>query len=136
MPFQTDNAWPAGLLTLFKNDRAKHLPFENRYCGPYNTLLNYCFRTEFTFYIASQNPPPSLSTDSCDTINFIAFNSDDEPVLIFQVKGERWAQKVGLRCRADKEMRDQYESMFGIGGTPDIWGLSASSRHFHACLLW
>lgn len=21
-------------------------------------------------------------------------------------------------------MRDQYESMFGIGGTPDIWGLS------------
>lgn len=42
--------WPAGLLTLFKNDRAKHFPFENRYYGHYNTLLNYCFGPEFTFY--------------------------------------------------------------------------------------
>lgn len=38
IPFKTDNAWPAGLLTIFDHGRAKHSTFENRY---YDKLLNY-----------------------------------------------------------------------------------------------
>lgn len=125
MSFQTDNAWPAGLLTIFEHGRAKHSTFENRYYGPYDKLLNYCFGSDFTFYVAPQNPPASDSRDTVDFIVFlVVFNSDDKPVLIVEVKDDSWAQKAELRYRADKQMRDRYGLMLDDCPTPRLWGLS------------
>ena len=65
LPFKTDNAWPAGLLTIFEHGRAKHSTF-----GPYDKLLDYCFGSGFTFYVALQRSPAS---DSRDTVDFVVF---------------------------------------------------------------
>ena len=125
MPFQTDNAWPAGLLTIFEHGRAKHSTFENRYYGPYDKLLNYCFGSEFTFYVAPQNPPARDSRDTVDFIVFlVVFNSSDKPVLIVEVKDDSWAQKAELRYRADNQMRHWYGLMLDDCPTPRLWGLS------------
>src|SRR6266545_5133675 len=43
MPFSTDNSWPAGLLNIFEICRKVNSPLENRYYGPYDKLINYCF---------------------------------------------------------------------------------------------
>ncbi|KIK04009.1 hypothetical protein K443DRAFT_94062, partial [Laccaria amethystina LaAM-08-1] len=114
-----------GLLTVFEHGRAKHSMFQNRYYGPYDKLLNYCFGSGFTFYVARQSPPAS---DSHNTVNFVVFlvvfNSDDKPVLIVGVKNDSWAQKAELRYRADKQMRDQYGLMLDDCPTPRLWGLS------------
>ena len=125
MPFQTDNAWPAGLLTIFEHGRAKPSTFENRYYGPYDKLLNYCFGSEFTFYVAPQNPP---TYDSRDAVEFIlllvVYNSNDKPVFIVEVKDDGWAQKAEPRYRADKQMRGWYNLMLDDCPTPRLWGLS------------
>ena len=76
IPTKTDNAWPAGLLTIFEHGRAKHSTF-----GPYDKLLNYCFGSGFTFYVALQRPPAS---DSRDTVDFVVFlvmlNNDGQQI--------------------------------------------------------
>jgi hypothetical protein len=131
MPFQTDNAWPAGLLTIFEHGRAKHSTFENCYYGPYDKLLNYCFGSDFTFYVAPQNPPASDSHDTVDFIVFlVVFNSDDEPVLIVEVKDDSWAQKAELRYRADKQMCDRYGLMLDDCPTPKV------SATYSTAMLW
>lgn len=89
MLFLTDNAWPTGLLTIFEQCYAKHETFKNCYYGPYDKLLNYCFESDFIFYVALQSSP---NDDSCDTINFIVFlvmfNSKKKPVLLVEVKDD------------------------------------------------
>ena len=104
MPFQSDHVWPAGLLTIFNHARAKRTTFENRYYGPYDKLLNYCFGESFTFYVAPQN-----RDDSRDTVVFlVVFDNNDRPVMIVQVKDDSWAEKSELRYRADDQMRGRY----------------------------
>ena len=82
---QTDNIWPAGLLTIFEHKRGAS-SLENRYYGPYDKLLNYCFGTGFAFYVAPQNPQ---SDDSRETVHFVVvlvvFDKNDKPVLIVEV---------------------------------------------------
>ncbi len=126
MPFQQDNAWPAGLLTIFDHARAKHTTFENRYYGPYDKLLNYCFGDNFKFYIAPQSPPRDDSRDAVDFIVFlVVFDvATDRPVLMAEVKDHSWAQKAELRYRADKQMRDKYALMLDECPLPRLWGLS------------
>ena len=71
------------------------------------------------FYVAPQN---AVTSDSCDTINFVVFlvlfNSDDKPVFIVEVKDDSWAQKAVLRYHADKQMRDWYSLMLDDCPTP------------------
>ena len=125
MLFLTDNAWPAGLLTIFEQYRAKCEVFENHYYGPYDKLLNYCFRSDFTFYIAPQSPP---NDDSHDTIEFIVFlimfNSKKKPVLLVEVKDNSWAYRAELRYQADKQMHDWYDLILEVCPMPRLWGLS------------
>ena len=96
MPFQTDDTWPAGLLTIFNHARAKRTSSENRYYGPYDKLLNYCFGDSFTFYLAPQNPP----------------------------RDDSWAVKAELRYRTDVQMCDKYAVMLDDCPFPRLWSLS------------
>ena len=103
MLFLTDNTWPAGLLTIFEQCHTKHETFENYYYRSYDKLLNYCFRSNFIFYVVPQSPP---NDDSHNTINFIVFlvvfNSKKKPVLLIVVKDNSWAHKAELCYQADK----------------------------------
>ncbi|KZP29209.1 hypothetical protein FIBSPDRAFT_946859 [Athelia psychrophila] len=112
MPCQTDTTWPPGLLTIFEHSRARNTTFENRYYGPYDKLLNYCFGQSFNYYIAPQNFP---TADSRDMVDFI----------VFLVKSE-------LRSRADKQMRDRYALMLDDCPIPRLWGLSVLGTSFRA----
>ncbi|KAF8522640.1 hypothetical protein BU17DRAFT_44635 [Hysterangium stoloniferum] len=123
MSFLTDNSWPAGLVTIFDHARAKHV--ENRYYGPYDKLLNYCFGSNFTFYVAPQNPPTEKSRETVDFIVFIVvFDQNDRPVLIVEVKDDSWLEKAEYRYRADQQLRDRYRFMLHDCPTPRLWGLS------------
>jgi len=125
MSFLTDNAWPAGLLTIFEQCRAEREAFENRYYGPYDKLLNYCFGSDFTFYVAPQSPPNDDSRDAIEFVVFlVVFNSKKKPVLLVEVKDDSWAHRAELRYRADKQMHDRYDLMLEVCPTPRLWGLS------------
>lgn len=125
MPFQSDNTWPAGLITIFNHARAKRTTFENRYYGPYDKLLNYCFGESFTFYVAPQNPPRDDSRDAIDFVVFmVVFDRNDKPVLIVEVKDDSWVKKAELRYRADDQMRSRYALMLEECPLPRLWGLS------------
>jgi len=125
MPFQSDHGWPAGLLTIFNHARAKRTSFENRYYGPYDKLLNYCFGESFTFYVAPQNPPRDDSRDTVDFVVFlVVFDNNDRPVMIVEVKDDSWAEKSELRYRADDQMRGRYALMLDDCPLPRLWGLS------------
>jgi hypothetical protein len=73
MPFLTDDAWPAGLTTIFEANRSKSLiDFENEYRGAYDKLLNYCFGPDFPFYVALQTPLTTQYLGDPDPIVFFA----------------------------------------------------------------
>ncbi|KAF8882865.1 hypothetical protein BD779DRAFT_1749785 [Infundibulicybe gibba] len=62
MPFLSDTTWPTGLLEIFdicsQELESRHGDFENRYNGPYNKLLTYCFGPgSFEFFVAAQPLP-------------------------------------------------------------------------------
>ncbi|KAK2467553.1 hypothetical protein APHAL10511_000408 [Amanita phalloides] len=122
MPFQSDQTWPGGLLTIFNHARANRTSFESRYYGPYDKLLNYCFGESFTFYVAPQNPPRDGSIDF--VVFLVVFDSNDRPVLIVEVKDDSWAEKAELRYRADDQMRGRYALMLDDCPLPSLWGLS------------
>ncbi|KAG9018284.1 hypothetical protein FRB90_011614 [Tulasnella sp. 427] len=106
--FQTDESWPAGLLTIFNHARAKRPAFEYRYYGPYDKLLNYCFGDTFSFYVAPQKTPRDDSRGGIDfTSVLVVFDHNDKPVMFLEVKDDHWAQKAELRFRADGLMRDR-----------------------------
>lgn len=125
MPFHTDGHWPAGLLTIFDHARAKQSTFENRYYGPYDKLLNYCFGGNFNFYVAPQNPTRDDSRETVDsTVLLVVFDVHNKPVMIIEVKDDLWAQNAELRFRADAQMRDRYAIMLGQCPLPRLWGIS------------
>ncbi|KAK0220391.1 hypothetical protein IW262DRAFT_1384291 [Armillaria fumosa] len=124
MLLSTDTNWPEGLSTIFSICRQQNQPFEFRYYGPYDKLLNYCFDS-FRFFVALQ-PPSEL--DTSDTVNFIVFivvfNEQRQPVLIADIKDDGWASKPAFRLAADEQIRRWYDSMMPECPLPRLWGLS------------
>lgn len=127
MPFETDTTWPAGLLNIFQICRQDLQHLENRYYGPYNKLLSYCFGPEsFDFFVAPQSPPSEFSPrDTVDFIVFlVVFDRLRRPVLIAEIKDDAWANKADLRSKADEQVRQRYDSMLNDCPLPHLWGLS------------
>jgi hypothetical protein len=125
MPFSTDNSWPAGLLNIFEICRKVNSPLENRYYGPYDKLINYCFGDSFTFFVAPQHPPDNATKESIDFIVFlVVFDTLRRPVLIAEVKDDSWASNPGLRLEADEQLRRRYNIMLSDCPLPRLWGLS------------
>jgi len=125
MPFSTDTAWPQGLHTIFEICRQRE-PLENRYYGPYNKLLNYCFGDSFQYFVAPQSPPNDLLLH--ETVDFVVFlvvfDANRRPVLIAEIKDDGWAHRADLRYSADNQIRRRYDAMLGDCPLPCLWGLS------------
>ncbi|KAF7372030.1 hypothetical protein MVEN_00061300 [Mycena venus] len=109
MPFDTDTAWPARLITIFEVSRATLGTLEHRYYGPYDKLLNYCF-DGFDYFVAPQAPPRD---DTTETVDFV----------VYLVVMDQRRQPV-FSHRADQQMRARYDDLLYNCPLPLLYGLS------------
>jgi hypothetical protein len=130
MPFSTDVNWPQGLLNIFSDlnvSRNQKAPLESRYYGPYDRLFNYAvIEGSFTFFLAPQTAPDE--TSARDAVEFVVFmvvlNQELKPVLIVEIKDNRWANEPDKRQRADIQMHQRYDQMLANCPIPHLYGLS------------
>ena len=127
MPFSTDVNWPKGLLDIFNISRNKNAPLQSRYYGPYDRLFNYAvIEGSFTFFLAPQTAPDETSTR--DAVDFVVFmvvlNQEQKPVLIAEIKDDRWANEADKRRKADTQMRERFDQMLPNCAIPRLYGLS------------
>jgi hypothetical protein len=127
MPFSTDANWPRGLLDIFNVSRNQNTAVESRYYGPYDRLFNYTLiEGSFTFFLAPQTAPDETSPR--DAVDFVVFmvvlNQEQKPVLIADIKDDRWADEPDKRQRADTQMRQRYDQMLPNCAIPRLYGLS------------
>jgi hypothetical protein len=127
MPFSTDANWPQGLLNIFDISRNQNAPLESRYYGPYDRLFNYAMiEGSFTFFLAPQTAPDE--TSARDAVDFVVFmvilNQEQKPVLIAEIKDDKWDTKPDKRQRADTQMRQRYDQMLPTCPIPHLYGLS------------
>ena len=127
MPFSTDTNWPQGLLNIFNVSRNQNVLLKSRYYGPYDRLFNYAvIEGSFTFFLAPQTAPDD--TSARDAVDFVVFmvvlNQEQKPVLIADIKDDRWANEPDKRQRADAQMRQLYDQMLRNCPIPRLYGLS------------
>jgi hypothetical protein len=132
MPFSTDTSWPEGLLKIFDVCRGQNtlkMPFEARYYGPYDRLLNYAMieDTYYAFFLAPQTPPydrslPRLTIEML--IYLVVFDQQHKPVLFAVIEDDEWATTPHLRWKADTLMRCLYDDMAYNCPIPRLYGLS------------
>ena len=127
MPFSTDLNWPQGLLDIFEISRSQNTSLDSRYYGPYDRLFNYAvIEGSFTFFLSRQTTPDE--TSPLDVVDFVVLmvvlNREQKPVLIAQIKDDRWANKPDKRQRADAQMRQRYDEMLAKSPIPRLYGLS------------
>ena len=127
MPFSTDLNWPQGLLDIFEISRNQNTLLDSRYYGPYDRLFNYAvIEGSFTFFLARQTTPDETSPpDAFDFVVFmVVLNREQKPVLIAEIKDDRWANRPDKRQRADAQMRQKYDQMLAKCAIPRLYGLS------------
>ncbi|KAF9004911.1 hypothetical protein BDZ89DRAFT_1120596 [Hymenopellis radicata] len=136
-PFSADTTWPDGLLTIFRNCRqAPTLP-NNRYCGPYNKLLTYCFGpNSFEFFVAPEAPEEGPPGQGANFYVFIVvYDQLRRPVMIADIKDDGWVDNATLRHEADQHMLWWFDMMAYNCPLPRFWGLSLLGTSL-PCLLW
>jgi len=135
MPFSTDTAWPQGLRAIFDICRQQRKTLENRYCGPYDKLLNYCFGNSFQYFVARHCPPSYGDPTLLDIVDFevflVVFDANHRPVLFAEIKDDGWAHKADCRFNADELIRRQYDAMLNDCPLPRLWGLSLLGTSLH-----
>ncbi|KAJ7827030.1 hypothetical protein B0H14DRAFT_1241988 [Mycena olivaceomarginata] len=124
MPFDTDTAWPAPLKTIFEVSRATHGTLENRYYGPYDKLLNYCF-DGFDYIVAPQAPPRDYTTETVDFVVYlVVMDQRRQPVFLIEVKDDSHLTAPSKRAAADQQMRACYDDLLYDCPLPLLYGLS------------
>lgn len=127
MPFSTDANWPQGLLNIFNISRMQNMAVKSRYYGPYDRLFNYALIDgSFTFFLAPQTAPDETSPhDAVDFVFFmVVLSQEQKPVLIADIKDDRWVNVPEKRQRADTQMRQHYDQMLPNCPIPCLYGLS------------
>lgn len=54
----------------------------------------------------------------------VVLNQEQKPVLIADIKDDRWANEPNKRLRADTQMRQRYDQMLPNCPIPRLYGLS------------
>lgn len=139
MTILEDHAWPHGLLDIFDHAQTRRTIFEDRYSGPYNSLLNYCFmdsKSSFSYYVAPQfRPHDDKWEGSPDVVAFEVFDAKRRPVLLVGLGAEDWAEYPEFRYAADSQLRDRYSLMLEERPTTHLWGLSLLGTTFNHSLV-
>ncbi|KAK2462527.1 hypothetical protein APHAL10511_005497 [Amanita phalloides] len=127
MPFSTDANWPPGLINIFNVSRNQNAPLESRYYGPYDRLFNYAvIEGSFTFFLAPQTSPDQNSARGAagSVVFMVVLNQEQKPVLIAEIKDDKWANEPYMRQRADTLMRQRYDQILCHSPIPRLYGLS------------
>jgi hypothetical protein len=115
------------LLNIFNVSRNQNAPLESRYYGPYDSdrLFNYAvIEGSFTFFLDLQTAPDETSARDAVVVFMVVLNQEQKPVLIAEIKDDRWANKPDKRRRADTQMRQRYDRMLINCPIPRLYGLS------------
>ncbi|KAJ6463526.1 hypothetical protein C8R45DRAFT_878456 [Mycena sanguinolenta] len=129
MPFETDTSWPHGLITTFERARVLERPvplrsLADRYYGPYNKLLVYCFGENFDFVVGPQVPPDDTSQGAFDFVNIVVSTVDRLPVLFVEIKDDSHIRFPTKRQKTDDQMRRRYDDILNACPIPKLYGLS------------
>lgn len=125
MPFNTDTAWPARLITIFDVSRAVHGSLENRYSGPYDKMLNYCFGEGFDFFVTRQSPPADDTRETVDFIvHLLVLDVNCLPVLIIEIKDDSHVNNSSTRDAEDTQMHSRFDALLHTCPLPILYGLS------------
>jgi hypothetical protein len=54
----------------------------------------------------------------------VVLNQEQKPVLIAEIKDDRWANKADKRRKADTQMRERFDQMLHNCAIPRLYGLS------------
>jgi glycerol-3-phosphate cytidylyltransferase-like family protein len=69
-----------------------------------------------------------MKTSPRDAVDFVVFmvvsNQEQKPVLIVEIKDDRWVNGPDKRQRADAQMRQWYDQMLVDCAIPRLYGLS------------
>ena len=80
----------------------------------------------FTFFFAPQTATDE--TSARDAVGFVVFmvvlNQEQKPILIAEIKDDRWANEPDKRQKADTQMRQRYDQMLPNCPIPHLYGLS------------
>jgi hypothetical protein len=113
---------------IFSVSRIQNAPLlKSRYCGPYDRPFNYAvIEGSFTFFFAPQTPTDEAFLH--DAVDFVVFmvvlNQEQKPVLIAEIKDDRWVKGPDKRRRADAQMRQRLDQMLPNCAIPRLYGLS------------
>ncbi|KAJ6457357.1 hypothetical protein C8R45DRAFT_567256 [Mycena sanguinolenta] len=125
MPLTTDTQWPERLLTIFTVSRRVSESPEDRYCGPYDKMLNYCFGDGFDFFVARQTLPAHVSRENLDfLVHVLVLDKNARPVFLFVVKDDSHLDTPSKRGVADAQMRSCYDEILYRCPLPTLHGLS------------
>ena len=127
MPLSTDMNWPQGLLNIFNVSCNQNTQLKSRYYGPYDRLFNYAvIEGSFNLYLTLQFAPDETSLhDSVDFVVFmVVLNQEQKPVLIVEIKDDKWVNKPDKRLRVDAQMCQQFNQMLPNCAIPHLYGLS------------
>jgi hypothetical protein len=123
--FLTDTAWPNGLLTIFQNCCESRELLEYRYYGPFIKLLSYCFGEGYEFFVAPYISIYDLHNKIVDLpLLLTVFDAKRRPVLVMDIKDDKWAGSACRRIRADELMRLRLCDMHSDCPISRLWGLS------------
>lgn len=80
----------------------------------------------FTFFLAPQAAPDE--TSQRDAIDFVCLmvilNQGQKPVLVADIKNDKWADSADKRWIADIHTRQRYDQMLAECPIPELYGLS------------
>jgi hypothetical protein len=88
----------------------------------------------FTFFLALQTAPNE--TSACDAVDFVVFmvilNREQKwPVLMAEIKDDRWVNEPDRRQREATQMRQQYDQMLPHCPIPHLYGLNLLGTSLH-----
>jgi hypothetical protein len=124
MPFVNDTTWSERLKAIFTISRAENDPFKNRYYGPYDKMMNYCFGEDFDFFIAPQAPLGDTGRETVEFVVYLLVSDIQKPVLLIEVKDDTHINSSAKRQAADEQMRGRYNELLYQCPIPILYGLS------------
>jgi hypothetical protein len=121
--------WPQFIIDSFQRVPAN--AEENEYYGPWNSVLNYCFRIEEGYEITPQKVVGGISSREKDSIDFVVsytITKNTATIFFVEVKPQKSLPGLYLRQEADDQVRKRFTQLYN--SSPSVMhGVSAFGSH-------
>lgn len=103
---------------------------ETELYGPFNTLLTHLFPFTENFQVVPQSKGP-ITPGSIELTTIYIIRKGKCPVFFVEMKPFVHLDEMGTRAKADKQMRESFESMVETSLViPKLYGVSAMGTQF------